>query len=93
MNIDVVAPLITGMFLGGIITEIRWIRRFREFQRQLDLSRSAESRGRALAEASAKRPEQETVPSLSLRSLQDHLAAEAKDAPVTEPSNAGKHDQ
>jgi hypothetical protein len=84
MNIDILVPLITGVFLGGIVTEIRWIRRFREFQRQI---------GSAQAEASVEGAHPEAQSSLSLRSLYDHLAAEAEVAPVKEPATLVKRDR
>jgi hypothetical protein len=93
MIMDVVGPLITGMFLGGIVAEMRWIGRLRELQHQLDLSRSAEREGLAPAGDRAKEPEREAQSSRSLRSLQDHLAGEAERAPLVEPSTAGKRDQ
>ena len=90
MTMDFAVPLITGLFLGGIITEVRWVLRLRRFQGQLDLSHSAElDKAATLAVAGTR----EALSSLSLRSLQDHLNVEAGATPATERVNVGNRDK
>ena len=90
MTIDFALPLITGIFLGGIVTEVRWVLRVRQFQSQLDLNHSKElAKVTTLARLGAP---QEAQSSQSLHSLRDHLTTEAGKTPVKEPANVGKRD-
>ena len=91
MTFDFAVPLITGFFLGGIITEVRWVLRLRQFQGQMDLNRSAEM-NKATSLAVAETPDA-TPSSLSLHSLQDHLNVDAGATPAVEPLNVGKRDK
>ena len=87
MTTDFAVPLITGLFLGGIITEVRWVLRLR--QAQIDLNRSAEpEKVTAHLSAEDQGPPPEAQISLSLRSLHDHLKAEAGTTPAIEPAKA-----
>ena len=93
MTIDFAVPLITGLFLGGIITEVRWVLRVRQFQEQIDLNRSTElEKVTTPTSARAQGAPLEAQSSLSLHSLRDHLSAEAGKAPAKEPVNVGKRD-
>ncbi len=93
MTIDFALPLLTGIFLGGIVTEVRWVLRVRQFQSQLDLNRSKElEKVTTFSSAEAQGTPQEAPSSLSLHSLRDHLTAEAGKTPVKEPANVGKRD-
>ncbi len=93
MTMDFAVPLITGLFLGGIITEVRWMLRVRQFQGQMDLNRSKEpEKVTTFVSAQAQGTPQEPQSSLSLHSLRDHLSAEAGKAPAQEPANVGKRD-
>jgi len=93
MTFDFAVPLITGLFLGGIITEVRWALRVRQFQDQIVLNRSKELENvTSLASAGALGAPPEAQSSLSLHSLRDHLTAEAGKTPAKEPANVGKRD-
>ena len=90
MTFDFAVPLITGLFLGGIITEVRWVLRVRQLQNQLDLNGSKNlEKATTLARLGAP---QEAQSSESLHSLRDHLTAEAGKTPAKEPANVGKRD-
>jgi hypothetical protein len=93
MTIDFALPLITGIFLGGIVTEVRWVMRVRQFQNQLDLNRSKElEKATTFASAEAQGAPQEAQSSLSLHSLRDHLTAEAGKTPAKEAANVAKRE-
>lgn len=93
MTMEFAVPLITGLFLGGIITEVRWLLRVRQLQGQIDLNRPKELGSvTTLASAEAKGASPQAPSSLSLHSLREHLTAEAGKTPAKEPANVGKRD-
>ena len=94
MTMDFAVPLITGLFLGGIITEVRWVLLVRQFQSQIDLNRSTElEEVRAFPIVEAQGVPQEARSSLSLHSLRDHLTAEAGKTAAKESANVGNRDK
>ncbi len=89
MNMDFAVPLITGLFVGGIITEVRWVLRLRQLRGPIGLDDSGELKpamSRAQVEVHEV-PEAQLSP--GLRSLHDHLAAEGGATPVIEPVTVG----
>jgi hypothetical protein len=87
MTMETAALFITGLFLGGVITEVRWILRLSQFQRQIELSRTEEEE--KVTEAETLWPPEPAL-SVTLRSLHDHLVADAGVTPTLEPANLAK---
>lgn len=86
MTIDFAVPLITGLFVGGIITEVRWVLRLRQFQGEIGLNRSAETQKAAAFAQIGDREPAEAQFSLDLRTLHGHVAAQGGTAPALEPA-------
>ena len=92
INVDFAIPLITGLFVGGIITEVRWVLRLRQLQGQIGLNDSGELKpAMSLAQVEVQGAPEEQL-SLGLRSLHDHLAAEGGATPAIEPVTVGTRD-
>jgi hypothetical protein len=89
MNMDFAVPLIAGLFMGGIITEVRWVLRLRQLQGQIVLNDSVELKPAiSLAQVEVQvTPEAQS--SQDLQSFRDHLAAEGGVTLATEPVTVG----
>jgi hypothetical protein len=90
MTMEFAVPLITGLFVGGIITEVRWVLRLRQLQGQIGLDHSAELLKAAALAETATQGTPEAQSSLGLRSLRDHLDAEGGATPAIAPVPVGK---
>jgi hypothetical protein len=92
MTIDFAMPFITGLFVGGILTEVRWVLRLRQFQGQIGLGQSAELQNETARAQAETQGTTEAQSSLGLRLLRDHLAADGGATPVIEPATLGTRD-
>lgn len=89
MTMDFAVPLITGLFVGGIVTEVRWVLRLRQLQGEIAPNRSMEPQEATAFVPAETQAAGDAQFSLGLQSLQEHLAAEGGTTPATEPVRVG----
>ena len=91
MTIQTLLPLLIGFFLGGILTEIRWMQRLRGLQGEGYAHQRAEAHQSRSIEESVRQgraPEIHSLP--GLRALRDQLVAETEATPTAQLSPTAK---
>ena len=91
MTIQTLLPLLIGFFIGGILTEIRWMQRLRRLQEQGYAHQPAETHQSPSSEESVRQglsPEIHALP--GLRALRDQLVAETEATPTAQLAPTAK---
>lgn len=85
MTIQTLLPLLIGFFIGGILTEIRWMQRLRRLQGEGCSHQPAELHGSPSSEESVRQGLAPEIHSLTgLHALRDQLVAETEATPAAQ---------
>ena len=90
MTLQTLLPLLIGFFIGGILTEIRWIQRLRRLQGEgYPYQRSAAHQSPSIDESLGQlAPEIHSMP--GLLTLRDQLMAETEATPAAQLAPTAK---
>jgi hypothetical protein len=84
MTIQTLLPFLIGFFIGGILTEIRWMQRLRRLQGEGYPYQRAEGHHPSIEESVRQGPAPEIHSLPGLRALRDQLVAETEATPTAQ---------